>query len=167
VEGSPSKRWVIGLLKTLKTIRVPKWLVKVAVHGLLIVVTLTIIQAVLDAYQIRFMLFLPPIGFAFFLAISYVIQPVIVGVVNVVALNSLYKTEGCQIGFWLNGFFLFLVFSSINLLLQTVYGVAFTWQVAVVEAVVFSIPFGYLGRFSNTGLKTPKNSYSDERNGKR
>ena len=141
------------MLKTLRTIKIPKRISQVLVHGIIIVLALVIIQLLLDAYQNGFMLYLPPIGFALFLVVSYVIQPIIVGVVNVIILSRLYHTEGCQIGFWLNGLFLLLMFSTINLLLLTVWNVPFSILVAVIEIIAFSIPFGYLGRFSNQGWK--------------
>jgi hypothetical protein len=72
----------------------------------------------LDNYQNNFMVFLSPIGFGFFLVFSYIIQPIIVGALNVIILSRLYNTEGFQTSFWLNGLFLLLTFSTINLLIQ-------------------------------------------------
>jgi hypothetical protein len=97
------------------------------------------------------MLYLPPIGFALFLITSYVIQPLIIGITNVLVLCRLNNYERCQIGFWLNGLFLVLTFSTINLLLLIVWNVAFTTTVAIAEVVLLSIPFGFLGKFSNRG----------------
>ena len=107
----------------------------------------------LDNYQNNFMVFLPPIGFGFFLVFSYVIQPIIVGAINVVILSRLYNTEGFQTSFWLNGLFLLLTFSTINLLIQTVWSVPFSLPLAIIEAITLSAPFGYLGKFSNRGWK--------------
>jgi hypothetical protein len=65
----------------------------------------------------------------------------------------LYDCEGWQIGFWLNGFFLLLVFSTINLLIQTMAGAAFSLVIGVLEILLLSYSFGYLGKFSNRGCK--------------
>ncbi len=67
----------------------------------------------------------------------------------------MYKCEGWQVGFWLNGLFLLLAFSSINLLLLTIFGLSFSLPVAVAEVLILSYPFGYLGKFSNRGCKRP------------
>ena len=96
---------------------------------------------------------MPQIGFALFLVTMLGIQPIILGVVNIIALHRLYDCEGWQIDFWLNGFFLFIVFSTINLLIQTVASVPFSLGVGVVEIILLSYPFGYVGKFSNRGCK--------------
>jgi hypothetical protein len=146
----------------LRTIKIPKKIPKVLVHGMIIVLTLVIIQMLLDAYQNSYMLFLPPIGFAIFIVVSYVIQPIVVGIVNVIILSKLYDFESCRIGFWLNGLFLLLTFSTINLLLQTVWNLPFSALVAVIEVATLSIPFGYLGKFSNTGQKQQQKTERDQ-----
>jgi len=127
---------------------------KVFIHGFIIMTTLVVIQLLLDVSQNSFLPYMPPLGFAFFLLISYFIQPLVVGVLNIVALHRLYNCEGWQIGFWLNGFFLLLVFSTINLLLQTIAHVPFSTLVAIAEIPLLSYPFGYLGKFSNRGWQT-------------
>jgi hypothetical protein len=108
----------------------------------------------LDAFQNAFLLYMPPIGFALFLLITYGIQPLIIGVLNIVTLHRLYECEGWQIGLWLNGFFLLLIFSTLNLLIQTMAGVPFSIVLGVLEIFLLSYPFGYLGKFSNRGSKT-------------
>jgi hypothetical protein len=120
------------------------------IHGLAITIALVVVQLLLDAFQNSFLLFMPPVGFAFFLFISYGIQPIIIGVLNIVMLHRLYKCEGWQIGFWLNGLFLLLTFSTITLLLQTITGLPF-FVIAVVEILILPYPFGVLGKFSNRG----------------
>lgn len=124
------------------------------IHGLTIVITLVVIQVLLDAFQNSFLLFMPPIGFALLLLIMFGIQPIILGVLNIILLHRFYDCEGWQIGFWLNGFFLLIVFSTINLLIQTIAGVQFSFVVGIVEIFLLSYPFGYLGKFSNRGCKT-------------
>jgi len=96
---------------------------------------------------------MPPLGFAFFLFISYGIQPIIIGVLNIIMLHRLYNCEGWQIGFWLNGLFLLLTFSTITLLLQTITGLSFFPVIAVAEIFILPYPFGLLGKFSNRGRK--------------
>jgi hypothetical protein len=126
---------------------------QIFIHGLTILIPLVIIQLMLDVYQNSLLLYMPPIGFALFLLTSYGIQPIIVGVLNIIVIHRLYDCEVWQIGFWLNGFFLLLVFSTINLLLQTIAGVPFSLGVGIVEILLLSYPFGYLGKFSNRGCK--------------
>ena len=101
-----------------------------------------------------FFLYMPPIGFAFFLVATYGIQPIGLGVLNIVVLQRLYGYDGWQIGLWLNGFFLLLIFSTVNLLIQTIAGVPFSLGIGILEIFVLSYPFGYLGKFSNQGNKT-------------
>ena len=127
---------------------------KIFIHGFIITVTLAIIQLLLIFYQNQFLLYIPPIGFGFFLLVSYLIQPLIVGVINVVILQRFYDLRDWRIGFWLNGLFLLLVFSSINLLLQTTLNVIFSPIIAIAEILILSYPFGYLGRFSNRERQT-------------
>ena len=126
---------------------------QIFIHGLTILISLAIIQLMLDAYQNSLLLYMPPIGFALFLVTMLGIQPIILGVLNIIALHRLYDCEGWQIGFWLNGFFLLLVFSTINLLLQTMAGLPFSLGIGIVEILLLSYPFGYLGKFSNRGCK--------------
>ena len=140
-----NKKWVSGLRRTFKLNR------QVLIHGLAIVISLVGIQLLLDAFQISFFLFMPPIGFALFLFTTYVIQPLILGALNITLLHRLYNCEGWQIGFWLNGFFLLLVFSTINLVIVTTTGVPFSIILGILEVFLLSYPFGYLGRFSNRG----------------
>jgi len=128
---------------------------QIFIHGLTILIPLVIIQLMLDAYQNSLLLYMPPIGFALFLLTSYGIQPIIVGVLNIIVIHRLYDCEGWQIGFWLNGFFLLLVFSTINLLLQVMAGLPFSLGSGIVEILLLSYPFGYLGKFSNRGSKKP------------
>jgi len=126
---------------------------QIFIHGLTILISLVIIQLMLDVYQNSLLLYMPPIGFALFLLTSYGIQPIIVGVLNIILMHRLYDCEGWQIGFWLNGFFLLIVFSTINLLLQIMAGLPFSLGVGIVEILLLSYPFGYLGKFSNRGCK--------------
>ena len=127
---------------------------QVFIHGLAIIIALVAIQLLLDAYQNAFLLYMPPIGFAIFLITMFGIQPIILGVLNIILLHRLYNCEGWQIGFWLNGFFLLLFFSTINLLIQTNTGLSFSLGIGIVEVFLLSYPFGYLGKFSNRGCKS-------------
>jgi len=134
----------------LKTLKPSKQIFK---HGLAIVIPLVVIQLLLDVFQNGFLLYMPPIGFALYLVIMLGIQPIILGVLNIIVLHRFYDCEGWQIGFWLNGIFLLLIFSTINLLIQTIIGVPFSLAVGVVEIFLLPYPFGYLGKFSNRGCK--------------
>lgn len=142
---SRNKKWVSGLRRTLKLNR------QVLIHGLAIVISLVVIQLLLDAFQNTFLLFMPPIGFTLFLFTTYILQPLILGALNITFLHRLYNYEGWQIGFWLNGFFLLLIFSTINLVIATTTGVPFSIILGIFEIFLLSYPFGYLGRFSNRG----------------
>jgi hypothetical protein len=129
-------------------------------HGLILVVALVIIQLLLDGFQNSFLLFMPPLGFAFFLLIQYGIQPLAVGVLNIIILHRYYRWEDWQTGFWLNGLFLLLAFSTINLILQTITGLPFFPYITAVDILVLSYPFGYLGKFSNRGCKNANTQQS-------
>ena len=122
---------------------------QVFIHGLIIIIALVTIQLLLDTFQNAFLLYMPPIGFALLLITMFAIQPIILGVLNIIVLQRLYNCEGWQIGFWLNGFFLLIFFSTINLLIQTTTGFPFSLGVGIVEVFLLSYPFGYLGKFSN------------------
>ncbi len=121
------------------------------IHGLVITTALVGIQLFLDLCQNVFLLYMPPIGFALFVLAMFCIQPIILGVLNIILIHRLYRCQGWQIGFWLNGFFLLLFFLTINLLIRTVFGLEFSIVLGVVEIFLFSYPFGYLGKFSNRG----------------
>ena len=100
------------------------------------------------------MSYMPPIGFALLLFTSYLVQPLLLGVLNIFIINTLYGTKGWQVGFWLNGIFLLLAFSTVNILLQTVLNLSFT-SIAIVDVVLLAFPFGCIARFSNGGWKKP------------
>jgi hypothetical protein len=140
------------LLKTLKLSK------QIIIHGLIIIISLVTIQLLLDACQNAFLLYMPPIGFALLLVTMFMVQPIILGALNIIVLHRLYNCEGWQIGFWLNGFFLLIFFSTINLLIQTIAGVSFSLGVGIVEVFLLAYPFGYLGKFSNRGynIKNPQ-----------
>jgi len=138
---------VNGLPRTLKLSK------QVFIHGLVIIIALVTIQLLLDVFQNVFLLYMPPIGFALYIITMFAVQPIILGVLNIIVLHRFYNCEGWQIGFWLNGFFLLIFFSTINLLIQTIAGVPFSLGVGIVEVFLLSYPFGYLGKFSNRGCK--------------
>jgi MFS family permease len=128
---------------------------KLFIQGLIIAIVLIIIQLWLNDARDSFMSYMPPLGFAFLITITYFVQPLIIGVLNIIVINTIYRTKGWQVGFWLNGIFLLLTFSTINLLLQTTLGLPFFPQTAIIDVLVLSIPFGCIARFSNGGWKKP------------
>ncbi|MCW4044624.1 MAG: hypothetical protein NWE94_03795 [Candidatus Bathyarchaeota archaeon] len=140
------------MLKTLKPAK------PVFIHGAIIVAALVITQLLLDAAQNSFLLYMPPIGFAFFLFTQYGIQPIIIGALNVAVLQRLHKLDEWQTGFWLNGLFLLLTFTTINIILQTVTGLPFAPCIAIIDIVLLPYPFGYLGKFSNRQRKKSNNN---------
>ncbi len=127
---------------------------KLLFQGLIIVVILIVIQVLLNDVQGSFMDYMPPIGFAFLIAITYFVQPLILGVTNIAVINSLHKTRGWQVGFWLNGIFLLLAFSTLNLVLQITFSLPFLPTIAIID-LLLSLPFGCLARFSNGGWSKP------------
>ncbi|MGA2681637.1 MAG: hypothetical protein ABSF44_07545 [Candidatus Bathyarchaeia archaeon] len=127
---------------------------KLLIQGLITIIILIVIQAWLYAAQDSFMNYMPPIGFAFLLAITYFAQPLILGVVNITLINRLHKTKGWQVGIWLNGLFLLLAFSTLNIVLQVTFNLQFLPAVAIID-LLLSFPFGCLARFSNGGWTKP------------
>jgi hypothetical protein len=116
-------------------------------------ITLVAIQVFLDVSRSAFLLFMPPVGFALFLLAMFGIQPVILGVLNIIVIHRLHNCEDWEIGFWLNGVFLLLVFTTINLVIETFAGVPFSWILGVPEIFLLAYPFGYLAQLSNRGRK--------------
>jgi hypothetical protein len=127
---------------------------KLWIQGLILATLLVIIQSQLDAARLSLTTYMPPLGFSFFIVIMYLVQPISIGVLNIFIINTLYKTKGWQVGFWLNGIFLLLAFSTINIVLQTSLNLSFAY-VAVIDIVLLALPFGSLARFSNGGWKKP------------
>jgi hypothetical protein len=128
---------------------------RLLIHGLLIVCSLIILQMILDSAKDGFMQFLPPLGFAFFYISTYIFGPIAIGAVNVIMLHRLFKLKGWQIGFWLNGLFLMLAFSTINLILETVLSLPYAPYIAIIDLLLLSVPFGAIARYSNGGWKKP------------
>lgn len=126
------------------------------IQGLVLAIVLIIIQTQLESARQSFMSYMPPIGFVFLMLTTYLIQPLMIGVLNIFIINMLYKTKGWQVGFWLNGLFLLLTFSTVNLVLQTAFSLPFVYT-AVIDIVVLAFPFGCIARFSNGGWKKPIN----------
>jgi len=130
-------------------------IMRLLIHGLLIVCVLIILQIALNNAKDAFMMFMPPLGFIFYYIISYVLGPIIIGAVNILIIHQIYKLKGWQVGFWLNGLFLLLAFSTLNLMLQTVLKLPFAPHIALIDIFLLSLPFGIIARFSNGGWKKP------------
>jgi hypothetical protein len=127
---------------------------KLLIQGFIIVVILVVFQAWLNSVQVGFMTYMPPLGFAFFLAVTYFAQPLVLGSVNIAVINSLHKTRGWQVNFWLNGILLLLAFTTLNLVLQDTFNLPFLPSIAIID-LLLSLPFGCLARFSNGGWNKP------------
>ena len=97
---------------------------------------------------------MPPIGFTLLLFVTYLVQPILLGVLNILIINAFYGTKGWQVGFWLNGIFLLLVFTAVNMIIQTMLNLSFAY-IAVIDIVLLMFPFGCIARFSNGGWKKP------------
>ncbi len=128
---------------------------KLFLQGLLLTIVLVVVQFGLDGAAVSFMSYMPPIGFALLMVLTYLIQPLLIGVINIIIINVLFKTRGWQVGFWVNGIFLLLAFTTINMLLKTLLTTQFTLVIALIDICVFSLPFGCIARFSNGGWKKP------------
>ena len=128
---------------------------RLIIHGLLIVCALIILQIALNNVKDAYMMFLPPLGFIFYYVTTYIIGPIVVGVVNILIIHQIYKLKGWQVGFWLNGLFLLLAFSTVNLMLQTMLQLPFAPHIALIDIFLLSLPFGIIARFSNGGWKKP------------
>ena len=127
---------------------------KLLIHGLVTVIILIIFQAWLYSVQTSFMNYMAPLGFAFLLAITYFVQPIVLGAVNITLINSLHKTRGWQVGFWLNGLLLLLAFSTLNLVLKVTFNLPFLPTIAIID-LLLCFPFGCLAKFSNGGWSKP------------
>ncbi len=131
------------------------WLIeKLFIQGLILTIVLIIMQLWISDVTADFIAYTPPIGFAFLIAVTYFVQPLILGVLNIVIINVMYKVKGWQVGFWLNGVFLLLTFSTLNLVLQLVFQLQFWPYIALID-LLLSLPFGCIARFSNGGWKKP------------
>ena len=127
---------------------------KLLIQGFILAVVLSIIQVYLNGARNGFMVYMSPLGFVFLEFITYILQPIMIGILNIFIINTLFKTKGWQVGFWLNGIFLLLAFSSVNLVFQTQFNLSFT-SAALIDIIVLSLPFGCIARFSNGGWKKP------------
>lgn len=149
-----------GLLKTLTENRIfnhlrnLRLIEKILIQGLILAIVLLFVQMQLDGAEQSFMDYMPPIGFALLMFTTYFVQPILLGVLNIFLINILYGTKGWQVGFWLNGVFLLITFSTINLILQTTLNLSFVY-VAIIDVALLAFPFGCLARFSNGGWKKP------------
>lgn len=128
---------------------------RLLIHGLLIVCSLIILQTLLDSAKEGFMMFMPPLGFAFFYITTYILGPIAVGAVNIIIMHRLNKIKGWQVGFWLNGLFLMLTFSTTNMILQTILDLPFAPYIALIDLFLLALPFGIIARYSNGGWKKP------------
>jgi len=151
---------VTGLLKTLSDNKIINHLrnlglvEKLFIQGVILSVILVVFKAWFDGTEQFFMSYMPPLGFAFLMAITYFAQPILIGVINIALISLLHKTKGWQVGFWLNGVFLLLAFSTLNLILQTTFDLQFLPVIAIID-LLLALPFGCIARFSNGGWKKP------------
>jgi len=127
---------------------------KLFIQGITITVVLIIVQVLLNNVEDSFTVYMPPIGFAMLMAVTYFAQPLLLGVLNIVMINTIYKTKGWQVGFWLNGLFLLLTFTTINILLEMFLQLEFLPYVALID-LLLSFPLGGIARFSNGGWNKP------------
>lgn len=131
-------------------------IVKLLVEGLILSIIMIALQVYFEGQLTGFMVYMPPIGLVIFAVLMFVVEPIALGAVNIVLINVLFGTKGWQVTFWLNGIFLFLVFTAVNVMLKTVFGWSFG-VVAAVDVVLLAFPMGCLARFSNGGWKKPIN----------
>jgi hypothetical protein len=72
---------------------------KLSIHGVILAIILIMFKAWFDSAEQSFMSYMPPLGFAFLMAITYFAQPIVIGVLNIALINALHKTKGWQVGF--------------------------------------------------------------------
>jgi hypothetical protein len=129
---------------------------KLFLQGFILTVILVCVQIGLEASRVGFMNYMSPLGFFFLMLTTYLIQPILVGVLNIFLINVFYKTKGWQVNWWLNGVMLLFAFSAFNVVIQTsLNNIPFLPAIALIDIVVLSFPFGCLARFSNGGWKKP------------
>ena len=56
---------------------------KLFVQGLILAIVLVIIQSQLDSSRLSLTMYMPPIGFAFLVVITYFVQPILLGALNI------------------------------------------------------------------------------------
>jgi hypothetical protein len=130
--------------------------VKLLAEGLTLSILMVALKAWFDGQLNGFMLYMPPIGLVIYAVLMFLVEPIALGAVNIALINVLFGTRGWQVNFWLNGIFLLLVFTTVNVVMETAGSLSFTY-IAVIDIVALSFPFGCLGRFSNGGWKKPIN----------
>jgi hypothetical protein len=130
--------------------------VKLLAEGLILSILMVALKSWFDGQLNGFMLYMPPIGLVIYGVLMFLVEPIALGAVNIVLINVLFGTRGWQVNFWLNGVFLLLVFTAVNVVMQTAGNLSFAY-LAVIDIVVLSFPLGCLARFSNGGWKKPMN----------
>jgi hypothetical protein len=128
---------------------------KLFMQGLMLTLILVCVQIVLEDTKASFMNFMSPLGFFFLMMTTYLVQPILIGAINIVIINVLYNTKGWQVNYWINGVMLLFAFEALNVLLQINLDLPFLPVVALIDIAVFSLPFGLLARYSNGGWKKP------------
>jgi hypothetical protein len=131
-------------------------IVKLLAEGLTLSILMVALKVWFDGQLNGFMVYMPPIGLVIYGVLMFLVQPIALGAVNIALINILFGTRGWQVNFWLNGIFLLLVFTTVNVVMQTAANLSFTY-IAVIDVVALSFPFGCLARFSNGGWKKPIN----------
>ena len=63
---------------------------KLFLQGLVLTVILVVVQLQLEDARLSFMSYMPPIGFVFLIITTYLIQPLLLGVLNIIVINVLY-----------------------------------------------------------------------------
>jgi hypothetical protein len=142
--------------KTVQRIQDLPLVAKLLLEGLVLSIIMVGLQLWFEGQLEGFMLYMPPIGLVIFGVLMFVVEPIALGAVNIVLINLMFGTRGWQVTFWLNGIFLLLVFTTVNVMLRTAFGWPST-IIMVFDVVLLSLPMGCLARFSNGGWKKPIN----------
>ncbi len=129
---------------------------KLLAEGLTLSILLVALKAWFDGQLNGFMIYMPPIGLVIYGVLMFLVEPIVLGALNIILINVLFGTRGWQVNFWLNGIFLLLLFTAVNVALQTAANLSSVY-LAVIDIVALSFPFGCLARFSNGGWKKPLN----------
>jgi hypothetical protein len=94
--------------------------------------------------MVSFITYNPPIGTGL-LIFSYIfVIPFIVGVVNALVVKKVWDAEFGGYSFYVNGLMLFLLVSSIHMILKYVLN---SYVSAVILTVIFSPLLGFIGKY--------------------
>jgi len=119
-------------------------IVKYVLHGIIMCIVSLALMFLLSSNMVSFITYNPPIGTGL-LIFSYVfVVPFIVGVVNALVVKKVWDVEFGWYSFYVNGLMLFLLVSSMHMILNYALN---SYMFAVVLTVIFSPLLGFIGKY--------------------